>query len=164
MFSNTIQHDKDTSVHGSLARNIKLRVVHVPGMPGTFSPPSRVSDPDMRHGTCVTHVPGCMLGSLTSGFLRSRWRRKRSRHPRRMRNPQFYVTSKRPMSSNQIEWWFLSYPQSKLVKFVSFVYKGCGLLTLDPKSISRDAEVVRKGAGTNWPILDAFIFLYKQLL
>ena len=25
-------------------------------MPGTFSPPPRVSDPDMHHGTCVTHV------------------------------------------------------------------------------------------------------------
>ena len=29
----------------------------VPGMPGTFSPAPRVSDPDMHHGTCVTHVP-----------------------------------------------------------------------------------------------------------
>ena len=35
--------------------------------------PQRVSDPDMHHGTCATHVPGCMLGSLTSGFLWSRW-------------------------------------------------------------------------------------------
>ena len=25
-----------------------------------------VSDPGMYHGTCVTHVPWCMLGSLTS--------------------------------------------------------------------------------------------------
>ena len=24
-----------------------------------------VSDPDMHHGTCVTHVPWCMSGSLT---------------------------------------------------------------------------------------------------
>ena len=38
-------------------------------MPGTFSPPPRVSDPDMHHGTCVTHVPWCMSGSLTSVFL-----------------------------------------------------------------------------------------------
>ena len=43
-------------------------------MPGTFSPPLRVSDPDMHHGTCVTHVPWCMSGSLTNGFLLSRWR------------------------------------------------------------------------------------------
>ena len=60
--------------YGPLARNVKLRVAHAPGIPGTFSPPPRVSDPDMHHGTCVTHVPWCMLGSLTSGFLWS-WRR-----------------------------------------------------------------------------------------
>ena len=56
-----------------------------------------VSDPDMHHGTCVTHVPWCMPGSLTSGFLWSQWRWKQSRHSRRMRNPQFYVSGKRPM-------------------------------------------------------------------
>ena len=55
--------------HGPLARYLKLRVAHAPGMPGTFSQPPRVSDPDMHHGTCVTHVPWCMLGSLSSGFL-----------------------------------------------------------------------------------------------
>ena len=27
----------------------------------------RVSDPDMHHGTCVTHMPWCMSGSLTRG-------------------------------------------------------------------------------------------------
>ena len=75
----------------------KQRVVHAPGMPGTFSQPPQYSDPDMHHGTCVTHVPWCMPGSLISGFLWSWWRRKRSRHSRRMRNPQFYVSGKRPM-------------------------------------------------------------------
>ena len=83
--------------HGPLARYVKLWVAHAPGMPGTFSPPPRVSDPDMHHGTCVTHVPWCMPGSLISYFLWNRWRGKRSRHPRRMRNPQFYVSGKRPM-------------------------------------------------------------------
>ena len=80
-----------------LARYVKLRVAHAPGMLGTFSPSLRVSDPDMHHGTCLTHVPWCMPGSLTSGFLWSRWRGKRSRHSRSMRNPQFYVSGKRPM-------------------------------------------------------------------
>ena len=63
------------SCHGPLARYVKLRVAHapgMPGMPGTFSLPPQVSDPDMHHGTCVTHVPWCMPGSLTSGFLWSR--------------------------------------------------------------------------------------------
>ena len=40
----------------------------------------------------------CMPGSLNIGFLWSRWRGKRSRHSRRMRNPQFYVSGNRPMS------------------------------------------------------------------
>ena len=49
---------------------------HAPGMPGTFSPSPQVSDPDMHHGTCVTHVPWCMPGSLTSGLL---WNRRRGK-------------------------------------------------------------------------------------
>ena len=58
--------------HGPLTRYVKLRVVHAPGMLGTFSPPPTskeplFSDPDMHDGTCITHVPWCMLGSLTSG-------------------------------------------------------------------------------------------------
>ena len=45
----------------------------------------------------VTHVPWCMLGSLTRGSLWSRWWVKRCRHFRRMHNPQFSVSDKRPM-------------------------------------------------------------------
>ena len=85
------------TANGPLTRYVKLLVAHALGMPGTFSSPVRVSDPDMHHGTCVTHVPWCMPVSLTSGFLWSRWRGKRSRHSRRMRNPQFYISGKRPM-------------------------------------------------------------------
>ena len=65
-------------LHGPLARYVKLRVAHAPGIPGTFSPPLWVSDPDMHHGTCVTRVPWCMPGSWTSGFLWSWWREKTS--------------------------------------------------------------------------------------
>ena len=70
-----------------------------PGNAGTFSSPPRVSNPDMHHGTCVTHVLWCMPGSLiiTSGFNWSQWRGKRYRHSRRMRNPQFYVSGKKSM-------------------------------------------------------------------
>ena len=46
-----------------------------------------------RHrGLAIPHVPLCMLGSITSGFLWSRWRGKRSRYSRRMRHPQLKVT------------------------------------------------------------------------
>ena len=47
-------------------------------MPGTFSPPPQVNHPDMHHGTCMTHVPWCIPGSLTSGFHWSRWQGKRA--------------------------------------------------------------------------------------
>ena len=85
-------------LNGSLAKYEKLQVAHAAGMPGTFSPPPRVSDPDMLHGTCVTHMSCCMPRSLISGFLWSRWRGKRSRHSRCTRNPHFYVSRKRPMA------------------------------------------------------------------
>ena len=47
-------------------------------------------------------IPSCIMSrclseSLTSGFLWSRWRGKRSRHSRRMRNPQFCEPGKRPI-------------------------------------------------------------------
>ena len=66
----------------------------IAGMPGTFSPSPWFSDPDIHPGTCVTHVPRCMPGSLTSGFHWSRCRGKHSWHSRRK---QFCVSGKRPM-------------------------------------------------------------------
>ena len=64
---------------------------------GNVFPTTSESDPHMHHGTYLTHVPCCMLGSLTSGFPWCRWRGKRSRHSRCMRSPQFYVSGKRPL-------------------------------------------------------------------
>ena len=63
--------------HGAFTRYVKLRVAHAPGIPGTFSPPPRVSDPDLHHGTCVIHMQSwCMTESLISDFLWSRWLEK----------------------------------------------------------------------------------------
>ena len=66
-----------------------MRFADALGMPGTFSSLPRVSDPKMHHGTCVTHVSWCMPGLLPGGLPLSLWRGKRSRHSRRMYNPQF---------------------------------------------------------------------------
>ena len=113
--------------HGPLARYVKLWVAHAPGMPETFSSPQRVNDPDMHHGTCVTHVPWCVPGSLTSGLLWSRWRGKRSRHSRRMRNPQFYVFGKRPMLGNDRHWSWFNIKKTHYVKTVlrsSYLHNG----------------------------------------
>ena len=73
--------------HGTLTRYVNLRVAHALGMPGTIAPLPRFSDLDMHHGTCVTHVPSFLSGSLTSGFL---W--KRSRHSWHMPNPYFFTS------------------------------------------------------------------------
>ena len=54
------------------------------------------SDPGMHHGTCVTHMPWCMSGSLNP-----RRRGKLSRHSRRMRNPQVCISGKRPMNRHR---------------------------------------------------------------
>ena len=41
------------------------------GNAGNVFPQPWVSDPVMHHGTCVTHVPWCMSGSLTRFLLKS---------------------------------------------------------------------------------------------
>ena len=50
-----------------------------------------VSDPGMHHGTCVTHVPWCMSGSLTCGDGKTFPAFPAHAHPR------FCVSDKRPM-------------------------------------------------------------------
>ena len=54
-----------------------------------------VSDPGMHHGTCVTHMSTGVV--MLVGIANPRWLGKRSRHSRRMRNPHFYVSDKRPI-------------------------------------------------------------------
>ena len=63
-----------------------------------------VSNPDMHHGTCVTRTSRHGRHARVEmhvGVANPRCRGKRSRRSRRMRNPQFYVSGKRPM---QDEW------------------------------------------------------------
>ena len=99
------------------------------GNTGSVSPPSRVSDPDMHLGTCMTHVPWCMPGSVKYGFRGSRWRWKHSRHSRRMHKPQFYVSGKRPMQSS---WWM----RELLCKTLFISGYLCFRINLDQESIN----------------------------
>ena len=72
-------------------------ITNLTGMSGTLSPPptskqtaswrSRHASRHVRHARAVMHV----------GIANPRWRGKRSQHSRRMHNPQFYVSDKRPM-------------------------------------------------------------------
>ena len=78
---------KESTTHRT--RYVKCRVTCASGMPGTFFPPPRVSDPDMHHSTGVTHVPWCMPGSLTNGFLWNRWQEKIPGIPGACASPNF---------------------------------------------------------------------------
>ena len=83
--------------YGPLTRYVKLRVAHAPGMPRTFLPTpnsketaswrSRHASRHVRDARAVMHV----------GIANPRWLGKRSRHSRRMRNPQ-YIFGNRPMA------------------------------------------------------------------
>ena len=77
-------------------------VPYAGGMPGTFSPPPRVSDSDMHHGMCVTHVPWCMLGLLTSGILWSRWRKNVPGIPGACATPNFAYLVRGPLNLRAI--------------------------------------------------------------
>ena len=71
-------------------RYVKLRVVHAPGMPGTFYP---ATDFKGNRQLATRYVSR----HVRDGVAYPQWRGKRSRHSRRMRNPQFYVSGKRPV-------------------------------------------------------------------
>ena len=56
MINANSMHTSWDVLHGSLARYVKPWVAHAPGTAGTFSPPPRISDPDMRHARAVIHA------------------------------------------------------------------------------------------------------------
>ena len=81
----------NTGPHGPLTRYVKLRAAHAPGMTGKLFPA-----PDFK--CAVMHV----------GIVNPRWWVKRSRHSRRMRNPLFCVSGKRPMANARHETCYLT--------------------------------------------------------
>ena len=111
-----------------------------------------VSDPDMHHGTCVTHVPWCMPGSLTSGFLWSRWRGKRFRHSRRMRIPYFT--------------YLVRGPYHKIIHFhritssYTLEYHVSQISILTPSAFWYLA-ITGRVADTNWILHNVLIFMFS---
>ena len=74
-------------IHGPLTRYVKLQVTHAPGMRGTFSPPPTSKEPaSLRSRHASRHVRNARA-VMHFGIANPRWRGKRSRHSRRMRNP-----------------------------------------------------------------------------
>ena len=79
-----------------LTRYVKSRVAHAPGKPGTFSPlPTSKETASWQSRHAPRHVRDAR--AVRVRIANPRWRWKRSRHSRRMRNPQFYVSGKRPV-------------------------------------------------------------------
>ena len=76
----------EKQAHWPLTRYVKLRMRREHFLRHQLQRKPRVSDPGMHHGM------------MHAGIANPRWRGKRSRHSRRMHNPQFYVSGKRPMS------------------------------------------------------------------
>ena len=84
------RYDSFSAANGPLIKYVKLRLAHAPGMPETFSPSLTSKETASWPSRAVMHV----------GIANSQWRGKRSRHSRSMRNPQFYVSGKRPILWN----------------------------------------------------------------
>ena len=72
-FISTFPHSNTLSTAWASYQISKIAGCACAGNAGNVSPRRRfqrkplVSDPGMHHGTCVTHVPWCMSGSLTCG-------------------------------------------------------------------------------------------------
>ena len=83
--------------HEPLTRYAKLWVVHALGMPGTLSPPPSAKETaSQRSRHASRHVRDART-VMNAGIANPRWRRQRSRHFRRMRNPQFCVSGEWPI-------------------------------------------------------------------
>ena len=81
----------------SITRYVKLRVVHAPDMPRTFSPPPTSKGTDSKRSRHASRQVRRARAVMDVGIASQRWRGKRSRHYRHMRNPKFYVSGKRCM-------------------------------------------------------------------
>ena len=82
---------------GPLNRYVKLRVAHASEMLGTFSPPPISKETANERSRHASRLVRDALAVMHAWIANPRCRGKRSRHSRRMRNPQFYVSGKRPM-------------------------------------------------------------------
>ena len=87
------------SIHGPLARYVRSRVAHAPGIAGNvFLRQCRLAIP-----TCITARESrtcrdeCRDRQLAVSFEVGWWRGKRFRYSRRIRNPLFYVSGNRPL-------------------------------------------------------------------
>ena len=120
-----------------------------------------VNNPGMHYGTCVTHLLWCMSASLTL-----RWLGKRSRHSQCMRNPQIYVSGKRPTPQGKYSECFLI-----RLPFCSSRYCNSGVSFLPspaenknvPDLTTRDTRIVDDMTLHHWTLV-SFLTIFMILL
>ena len=88
--------------HRPLIRYVKLRIAHAPRMPGTFSPPPTSKETASKRPRHAWRFVRDARAVMHVGIANRLWRGKRSRHSRRMHNPQLNVFGKRPIP--QLQW------------------------------------------------------------
>ena len=113
--------------------------------------------------TCVTHVPWCMPWSLTSGFLWSLWRGKRSRNSQRMHNPQFYVCVRGPWRHYGLRLIISTRSQQEFVDDIQYRKSGTANRLIDGKinrQLDRHPQTHRQtNRYTNRKVKD-YIYIY----
>ena len=75
-----------------------------PGNAGNVFPPPTSKETAGQRSRHASRLVRDARAVMHVGIANPRWRGKRSRHFRRMRNPQFYVTGKRPMGEWLARW------------------------------------------------------------
>ena len=96
IFNDKIHHDHIIS-KGPLTRYVKLWIAHALGVPGRFSPPTTSKETLAQHAQHASRHVRHAHALMHVGIANLRWPGKRSWHSRHMRNPQFYVSGKRPI-------------------------------------------------------------------
>ena len=120
----------------------------------------RVSDPSMNYGTCVTHVPWCMSGSLTRGggeYIPG--------IPGAWANTQFYVSGKGLMQTKVCSSWlhrlcFAQFcltrlndsvlPSTRIGRIVQWMYDNWHSWSLSPLLIFEMPQCFTKSPQLVW--------------
>ena len=95
-----------------LLPDTKLQLAHAPGIPGMFYPPTSKETASYRSRHALRHMRDARAVMHVS-IPNRRWLGKRSRHSRRIHNPKFYASGKRP-----------------ILRFIYLGYDGAGLNVL----------------------------------
>ena len=102
--------------NGPLNRYGELRVAHARMM--LYPPPTSKESASLRSRHASRHLRH-VRAMMHVGIANPRWRGKRSRHSRRMRNPQFFVSGKRSTVAHYLRGPIKCYCVQKCIDWVT---------------------------------------------